>query len=271
MAIIQVTHAADPRIADYRNVPDGELLKERGLFVAEGRLVVSRLLASRAFSTRSILVTTTAFTALSETLAESPGDLPVFVASQQILNDIVGFNIHRGCLAIGERPPAVPLSALLPRFGEGSLVTVLEGVGNADNVGGIFRNAAAFGCSAVLLGPGCCDPLYRKATRVSVAATLQVPFSVVERWPEDLRLLGDAGFVIVALTPDRTAPKLEAVTVPPSRRMALLLGSEGQGLSPEARGAADVEARIETADVTDSLNVATAAGIAFHRFSQLVR
>jgi tRNA G18 (ribose-2'-O)-methylase SpoU len=266
--VVEVTGTGDPRLADYRNVPDPDLLRSRGLFIAEGRHVVRRLLASPRFRTRSLLLTPAALAGLAG-VPLAP-DLPVFVVSQEAMNAVTGFNMHRGCLAAGERPAPVPWEAAAAGA---RLVVVLERVANADNVGSIFRNAAAFGAGAVLLGPACADPLYRKAIRTSMGAALQVPFAWMEDWPGDLARLKASGFGLWALSPDRQAVplrdavaqhRLVAQPVSAADRIALLAGHEGEGLSDGALAAADVLVRIPMARGVDSLNVATAAAIALY-------
>jgi tRNA G18 (ribose-2'-O)-methylase SpoU len=256
--------ADDPRIADYRNVPDPELLASRGVFVAEGRHVVRRLLSESRFRTRSLLLTAAAFDALRDVLAGMP-DLPIFVVDHSAMHAITGFNIHRGCLAIGERPEPVQWTDLVR---DAHRIVVLEGIANADNVGGIFRNAAAFGADALIFGPACADPLYRKAIRTSMGAALRVPFATMADWPADLSRLRQLGFSVVALTPEGGAAPLGSwLPALRDRRVALLLGHEGDGLSAGALAAADVRARIPTSDAVDSLNVASAAAIALHDLS----
>jgi tRNA G18 (ribose-2'-O)-methylase SpoU len=256
--IEHVASLADPRLDDYRNVPDPELLRSRGLFVAEGRLVVRRLLDASPYRTRSVLLTPAAHERLADLVDRHP-DVPVYVVAPDAMNAIAGFNIHRGCLAVGERPAPRPHRELL---GAGSPVVVLEGVSNADNVGGIFRSAAAFGAAAVLLGPGCADPLYRKAIRTSMGAALTVPFAAMPNWPDDLREVRAAGFTLVALTPAADAVPLHMM--PHGVRLALIAGHEGEGLTSAALAAADVRARISIAAGVDSLNVAAAATIALY-------
>jgi tRNA G18 (ribose-2'-O)-methylase SpoU len=258
VGVIHVADLSDPRLADYRNVPDPQLLRERGVFVAEGRHVVRRLLAEPRFTTRSVLLTPTALDAMADAIDRAP-DIPVFVVRQDAIDTITGFDIHRGCLAIGERPSPRPWAELVRNA---RMVLVLERVGNADNVGGIFRNAAALGANAVLLGPACADPLYRKAIRTSMGAALRVPFAEMEDWPVDLSRLQASGFRLLALTPADSARPIEAAS--PGDRVALLLGHEGDGLSDDALRHADVRVRIPMAEGVDSLNVATAAAIALH-------
>ena len=253
---------ADARLDDYRNVPDRELLERRGLFVAEGRLVVTRLLQS-ALTTRSVMVTPPAYESLQHAFTAHTG-IPVYVVSQAVMNGITGFHLHRGCLAIGERPRVRSWrDVIAPQ----SCVLVLERVANADNVGGIFRNAAAFGAGAVLLDPASTDPLYRKAIRTSMAAALTVPFARAEPWPDVLRELREEGFTTVALTPAPGAlPLRECAARLRDQRVALVFGHEGEGLTAAALDACEYHARIPIASAVDSLNVASAAAVALYEF-----
>ncbi len=200
---------------------------------------------------------------LAEILAALPADAPVHVASQAVLDSIVGFHIHRGILAIGTRAAELDAEALLAGLGPRARVVALFGVSNHDNVGGIFRNAAAFGADAVLLDAACCDPLYRKAIRVSVGAALTVPFVRLPEGPDAVALLRRHGFTCLALSPAGAEP-LHALVPPP--RAALLLGAEGPGL-PDAVMALARTVSIPMAGKFDSLNVATASGIALHQLA----
>jgi tRNA G18 (ribose-2'-O)-methylase SpoU len=263
VAVLRVS-PEDPRIADYGNVPDPDLLASRGVFVAEGRHVVRRLLTESRLRTRSLLLTAPALDALGDLVARLP-DLPIFVVDQSAMHGITGFNIHRGCLAIGERPAPVPWTDLVR---DARRVVVLEGVANADNVGGIFRNAAAFGADAVLFGPACADPLYRKTIRTSMGAALRVPFAAMSDWPADVSRLGERGFAVVALTPGAGAEPLRGCAAAlHDRRVALLVGHEGDGLSDGALKAAGMRARIPTTNAVDSLNVAAATAIALYELT----
>ncbi len=179
------------------------------------------------------------------------------------MNEIVGFNIHRGCLALAERPPRQTLNQL--PIGSLSRVLVLEGVNNPDNVGGLFRSAAAFGVEAVVLGPSCGDPLYRKAIRTSMAATLQVPFVDAGDWSSALTALRAEGLRLLALSTSREARPLGEFPRDLGR-VALMVGNEGQGLSTTALAAADDHVRIPMTSYVDSLNVTVAASIALHHF-----
>ena len=232
------------------------------MFVAEGRLVVRRLLTSTRMRARSVMVTEAARAALADVLpADSP--VPIYVVPQPVMNGITGFNMHRGCLAIGERPSPQDWRALAA---QARRLVILERVGNADNVGAIFRNAAAFGVDAVLLGPDCADPLYRKAVRTSMAAALTVPFANAEPWPGMLGELRERGSATIALTPSADSPPLREVAARVADRssVTLVLGHEGDGLTAVAQDACEHRARIPMAHGVDSLNVATAAAVALY-------
>jgi tRNA G18 (ribose-2'-O)-methylase SpoU len=265
--VIRIDDPADARLEEYRNVPDPELIEQRGIFVAEGRLVVARLLAGSRFVTRSVLVTDAALRAMHEVLNVGSRDLPVYVVPQWVINAITGFNIHRGCLAIGER-------SALPSWQDAAArarrAVVVERVANADNVGAIFRHAAAFGVDAVLLEWRCTDPLYRKAIRTSMGAALHVPFARLEPWPAALGELRAQGWSLMALTPAAATTLQDAVAASrgEDRKIAIVLGHEADGLSPEALAACDVHARIPMARGVDSLNVATACAIALYELNR---
>ncbi len=259
MRLLHVADPEDPRVALYRGVRDPELLRDHGVFIAEGRLVVQRLIEQSPFRVRSVLVTPPALTALAATLAASPAD--VFTVSLDVMALITTYNVHRGCLAIAERAAAATLDALLASRGP---LVVLENVGNPDNVGGTFRNAAALGASGVVLSPGCSDPLYRKAIRTSMAATLTMPFVVAEPWPESVERLRLAGWKVIALSPGADRELADVARGVGSTRTALLLGHEGEGLSVDAARLATHHARIPMAAGADSLNVATAAAVALY-------
>ena len=269
MPFVPVDDPRDDRLIDYRNVPDPELLAGRGIFVAEGRLVVRRLLAGSRFATRSVMVTDAARAALEDVLSARP-ELPAYVVPQALMTTITGFNIHRGCLAIGERPEPDGWEAVATgaAASPAARLVVLECVANADNVGGIFRNAAAFGAAGVLLDPDTTDPLYRKAIRTSMGAALLVPFGRALPWPEALHTLRAQGFAIVAMTPSPPAAALRDVAgAIGSRPAAIVLGHEGDGLSRGALEACTHRARIPITAGVDSLNVAAAAAIALYELS----
>jgi tRNA G18 (ribose-2'-O)-methylase SpoU len=261
MPVIRIEQLGDSRLDDYRNVPDAELIRRRGLFVGEGRLITRRLLDG-GHRVVSLLLNEPSFKSLEDTLGHMLEDLPVYVCSTAELSGIVGFNHHRGCLALAERPPGrepADVSA------GASLLLVLEGVTDADNVGSAFRNAAAFGASGVLLN-ACCDPLYRKALRTSMGSVLQIPYARSRDWPRDLERLKVEGFTIVALTPAADAMDIASLARrdPKPAKIAVLVGSEASGLAAETLALADERVRIPMAPSVDSLNLATASGIALH-------
>ena len=255
----------DARIAEYRNVPDPELLRDHGVFVAEGRHVVRQLLASGRFRTRSVLVSPAALAGLRDAL-DARAPLPVYVLPVERLAALVGFNLHRGCLAIGERPPVMPVDAWWQGAAAARLVVAAERVSNADNLGALFRNALAFGAGGVLLSPGCCDPLYRKSIRVSTGAALRLPYAVDTRWPEGLGALRQDGVRVLAMTPHAPARDIEdaMASLDAEASVAILVGHEGDGLTAAAMGAANERVRVALRPGVDSLNVATAAAVALH-------
>lgn len=266
MPTIVVNHMDDPRIAAYRQVREAHLASRSGLFLAEGREIVRTLLTGSLYRARSVLVTPVAREAIADALANAGADLPVYVAEQHLMNQIAGFDIHRGCLAAGDRPADTTLDTLLGRLPGRATVLALESLTNHDNVGAIFRNAVAFGAAAVVLSADCCDPLYRKAIRVSMGGALRVPFArAAGGFAEAVARLKVAGFITVALTPGGgvEARALDA-RLAGSPRRTLLLGAEGPGLSPGAIAAADLSVRIDMVPSVDSINVATAAAIALH-------
>ena len=265
MPVVRIETTDDPRLADFRDVPDPVLLRARNLFVAEGRFVIETLLRAGRFHVRALLLTESTHRHLADDLVAVDRDVPVYVAAPSHFK-IGGYDFHRGYLAIAERPEPVDATVLIAGAAAGRPVVVLERIGNPDNIGGIFRNAAAFGAAAVLLSPGCCDPLYRKAIRTAMGASLRVPFATADDWPSALQALRTSGYTVVALTPGDDATDLADFVENHygAPRVALLLGTESNGLSAEALALADERVRIAIAPSVDSLNVATAAGIALH-------
>ena len=223
VSVERLSDLADPRVAAYRALSDANVLREQGCFIAEGRLVVRRLIEAGRFTIRSLVVNAAAFESLQPLLGSIPDCVPVFVCAPADLQAVTGHDIHRGCLALVERPEPPGLEALLDSVAAGpagdpqaaapprrTVLVALDRVANPDNVGGVFRNAAAFGAAAILLGPGCSDPLYRKAIRTSMAATLQVPYALAG-WPQDLGLLRARGFTLAALSPRPPAADIDAL------------------------------------------------------------
>ena len=259
MPVIAVTDPDDPRLAPYRDIRERDLVGRDREFIAEGKVVVERLLAGSRHQARSLLIAEHRVPALGDMIAAA-GELPVYAAAQPVLDRVAGFALHRGILAHGAAAAPADADALLADLPDRALLVVLVGISNHDNLGGIFRNAAAFGAAAVLLAPDCCDPLYRKAIRVSVGATLTVPFATVAG--DLLDLLARHGFDALALSPHRATRLADVVRAP---RVALLLGAEGPGL-PDALLARARAVAIPIVPGFDSLNVATSSGIALAYF-----
>ncbi len=268
--LVHIDTLADRRFADrefYSAVGDHPRLRDSGLFVAEGRLVVSRLIEQHAGSVRSLLLNAAAHTALRPTCERLADDVTAYICETRDFERLTGFNMHRGCLALASRLAERTLDDIAATA---RLLVLLEQVANADNVGGILRNAAAFGANGVILSSGCADPLYRKAIRTSMGAALTVPFATVAytAWPLMQATLRARGFHIVALTPDPLATDLASfATAVVHDRIALLVGAEGFGLSEQSQAAADVRVCISIRSDVDSLNVAVATGIALHRLT----
>lgn len=268
MIAIEIDDPADPRLDDYRDLTDAELRRRRetaagrgdGVFVAEGLLVIERLLSSR-YPVRSMLLNPPKW----ERVRASGWSVeaPIYVASRQVLAEVAGFDVHRGALAIASRLASPSLVSLVETA---RLVAVLDGLTNAENVGAIFRSAAALGVDAVLLSPTCVDPLYRRSVRVSMGETLALPWRIADAWPDELAVLAERGFTTVGLDPAGSGRFDEVAGL---ERVALVLGEEGPGLSPAVKAAVDVQLSIPMRPGPDSLNVAAAAAIAFHRLGRL--
>jgi tRNA G18 (ribose-2'-O)-methylase SpoU len=260
----------DPRIADFIALNDPPSRRRRehdeGFFVAEGVLVIEQLLRS-PYPVRSLLVSERGLRALDRQLTAKLADVgaPVYLAPQALIEKVSGFNFHRGALASAGR---LPLPDLATATASATLVVVVEGVNDHENLGALFRNAAAFGAGAVVLDPTCADPFYRRSIRVSMGHVLRLPFTRAAAWPAALAELGAAGFEVLALTPSADAEDVRALE--PSavtRPRALLVGAEGPGLSTPALAAADRRVRIAMAPGVDSLNVATAAAVALFQLT----
>lgn len=226
--------------------------------MAEGSLVVRQLLRSR-YRVRSVLATEKGLRALGADLALVGA--PVYLVSQPLVESVTGFHFHRGVLASADRAPMLPLAKVVAGC---RLILVVEGVNDAENLGSLFRNAAAFGAGAVVLDPTSADPLYRRTVRVSMGHVLRVPFARAEAWPGALGDLRGLGFELLALTPGASAGDIRSVRPDPGLQRAVLVGSEGAGLSAAALSAADRRIRIAMVAGVDSLNVATATAVALH-------
>jgi tRNA G18 (ribose-2'-O)-methylase SpoU len=264
--VVHIDRADDPRIADYVALSDPELRKrvegDGGFFVAEGPLVVRTLLGT-ANRVRSVLVTPAQHDALADVLPTV--DAPVYVVEPALMRETVGFDLHRGAVAAADRYPLPAIATVLAGAGR---VAVLERVNDHENLGSLFRNAAAFGFDGLLLDPQCSDPLYRRSVRVSIGHVLTVPWTRATPWPDALDRLHDAGFTTFALTPAPDAQPIDDVDVGPDDKVAVLLGAEGPGLSDAALARAGRRVRVPMANGVDSLNVAAASAVAFHHFAR---
>ena len=256
----------DPRLDDFRDLnsvdrrPD--LPTGKGLVIAEGVLVVQRMLASR-FTPHAMLGTDRRLAELEDDLAAAGAvQAPYYRASADVMARVVGFHLNRGVLAAARR---VPEPAVAEVVDSARTVAVLEGVNDHENLGSIFRNAAGLGVDAVVFGSGCADPLYRRAVRVSMGHALLVPYARATDWPADLATMKERGFRLLAMTPHREARALpEAMAAVRDERVAVLVGAEGPGLTAAVLRLSDVRVRIPMSRSTDSLNVATAAALAFY-------
>jgi tRNA G18 (ribose-2'-O)-methylase SpoU len=255
-----VTDPADPRVADYVGLTDAARRMRHepaaGFFIAEGEKVVARA-ASAGYPARSLLVSPQRLAELDPALLDL--GCPVLAASYDVLRAVTGFHVHRGVLASFGRLPVPTAAEVVARSRR---VVVMEEVTNHTNLGAVFRSVAGLGMDAVLLGPRSCDPLYRRSVRVSMGQVFSVPYAYLEQWPAGLGDLRDAGFRVLALTPDPRATRLEEVRLADDDRAALVLGAEGPGLTEEAMAASDERVRIPMAAGVDSLNVAAAAAVA---------
>jgi len=270
MQLVPIGDIDDPRIEPYRAIRERDLAGREDAFILEGEVVLRAFARAGRYELASVLLAEKRVEKLMPVLAMLPATpvpttipMPIYVAPQAVLDGIVGFHIHRGILALGRRTPLPPARDLIGGLGPEALVMTLMGVSNHDNIGGLFRNAAGFDVDAVLLDGACCDPLYRKAIRVSVGGVLTVPFTRLRPDEDAVDLLKANGFRCLALSP---AGATRLSEVKRSGRTALMLGAEGPGLSDA------VLARTETISIPmsgrfDSLNVATASGIALHHLN----
>jgi len=260
--LIRVEDPADPRIAEFTAMRDKDLAGRGDRFIAEGRVVLQALVDAQAGNKRFVLekalILENRVDGLDDLLERMDPDCPIYVAGGKVLDAAVGFAMHRGILAVGRHVPPASFQNFLSGLPERALLVVTCGISNHDNIGAIFRNAGVFGADGIVLDTSCCDPLYRKAIRVSVGAALRVPFCRAGSIAEIVSSLSAHGFEVLGLSPHGTGA-LAAFT--PGRRVALLAGTEGEGLPADILDQVKT-LRIEQAPGMDSLNVATASGIA---------
>lgn len=262
MQITPVTDAGDERLRDYTDLTDVALRRirepEEGLFMAESLSVIDRALRA-GYPPRSVLTEQRWLAEVEGLLTGHRVDTTVYLASAEVVTRTTGFRMHRGPMAAMER---LPLASALDVVADARLVVVLDGLVDHTNVGAAFRSAAALGADAVLVTPTCADPLYRRSVRVSMGTVFALPWTRTQRWDSDL-----AGFTTVALTPAPDAVDLVTLAARPMSRAALVVGSEGPGLSPQDQARADMRVRIPMAAEVDSLNVAAAVAVAVYALS----
>lgn len=260
-----VDDPTDPRLADYFGLTDVALRRllepERGLYLAESEKVIRRALAA-GHRPRSFLMAPRWLTDLADVVAEaSAHGIPVYAGDHPVLEALTGFHLHRGALAAMHRPVLAPAVELIRHARR---VVVLEDIVDHTNVGAVFRSAAALGVDAVLVSPRCADPLYRRSVRVSMGTVFQVPWTRIEPWPVGgPELLRANGFTVAAFALTEAAVPLEELAADPPERLALVLGTEGDGLTRHTVSACDLAVRIPMAGGVDSLNVAAASAVAF--------
>jgi tRNA G18 (ribose-2'-O)-methylase SpoU len=261
MAIHRIDELGDPLLDDYRELKDATR-RRSGTFIAESELVVTRLLQSR-FVTRSMLMTEQRYTRLAEVV---PSNVDVLIAQPEVIDEVIGFPLHRGVVALGVRPAVEP--AWREICHSARTLVVMEDVVDPDNIGAVFRHSAAFGVDGVLLSPNNGDPLYRKAIRAAVGWSLHVPWARLDdrSWPSATTHLASDGWHVIALTPDSKGSLLPEVVAQagPSARIVFLVGSEHLGLTDQAFAAATHRARIPMAPGVDSLNVATTVALSLY-------
>lgn len=254
--------ADDPRVSDYTQLTDVHLRKLRepaeGMYIAESSRVLRRALAA-GHRPRSFFLAEKWVDDLADVFERYP-DVPAYIGSAALLEDITGFHLHRGAMAAMHRPAPVPLRKLLAGARR---VAVLEDIVDHTNVGAIFRSAAALGVDAVLVSPRCGDPLYRRSVRVSMGTVFQVPWARLEDWPGDLAVLRELGFTVAAMELTEDAVGVEELAIRNPARLALVLGTEGAGMSEGTLAAADLAVKIPMRAGVDSLNVAAASAVAF--------
>ncbi len=270
--VVRLESADDPRVADYTQLTDVHLRRVRepaeGLYIAESTRVLRRALDA-GHRPRSFFLAEKWLEGLADVLAAHP-DVPAYVGTPELLEEITGFHLHRGAMAAMHRPEPVPVERLLADMsdrtrGRGrSRIAVLENLTDHTNVGAVFRSAAAIGVDAVLVTPQCADPLYRRSIRVSMGTVFQVPWTRIESWPEDVELLKEAGYVVAGMTLGEGAITLDELVAEDHENLALVFGTEGEGLTPETDRVLDRRVTIPMMNGVDSLNVAASSAVAFY-------
>ncbi|WP_282693619.1 RNA methyltransferase [Streptomyces sp. CC208A] len=269
--LITITDPDDPRLHDYTGLTDVELRRRRepaeGLFIAEGEKVIRRA-RQAGYEMRSMLLSAKWVDVMRDVIDEVPA--PVYAVQPDLAERVTGYHVHRGALASMQRKPLPAAGELLagtgeePPTGSGRRVALFEDIVDHANLGAAFRNAAALGVDAVFLTPRCADPLYRRSVKVSMGAVFHVPWTRLTSWPADIELFREQGFVTAALCLSEKSITIDELAALRHEKLALMLGTEGEGLSVEALRAADEWVRIPMAAGVDSLNVAAASAVAFY-------
>jgi tRNA G18 (ribose-2'-O)-methylase SpoU len=285
--------ANDPRVSDYTQLTDVHLRKlrepEEGMYIAESSRVLRRALAA-GHKPRSFFLAEKWLEDLDDVFQQFP-DVPVYIGKASLLEEITGFHLHRGAMAAMHRPAPVPLEELLtgahrvavledvvdhtnvrgrkisdvaPEKRTRSRIAILENLTDHTNVGAVFRSAAAIGVDAVLVSPQCADPLYRRSIRVSMGTVFQVPWTRIESWPEGIEQLKEAGYVVAGMTLGEDAITLDELVAEDHEKLALVFGTEGDGLTPETDSVLDRRVTIPMMNGVDSLNVAASSAVAFY-------
>ncbi|MGO4103171.1 TrmH family RNA methyltransferase [Leifsonia sp. YAF41] len=263
MPVIHIEDLDLPGLSDYSRLTDVALRRVSepagGLYIAESAKVITRAL-NAGHRPRSVLLQEQWLADVEPLLADWP-DVPIYVGEARLLEKLTGYNLHRGALAAMHRPPLAPVADLIA---DARRIVILEDIVDHTNVGAIFRSVAGLGADAVLITPRCADPLYRRSVRVSMGTVLQVPWTRLPEWAEARPLLHDAGFHLAALALSDTAVTLDEFASDAPERLALILGTEGDGLSNQALAAADTVVTIPMKHGVDSLNVASASALALY-------
>ncbi|WP_461190163.1 TrmH family RNA methyltransferase [Arthrobacter sp. Z4-13] len=266
MTIHYLETAADPRVSDYTQLTDVHLRKLRepaeGMYIAESSRVLRRALAA-GHQPRSFFLAEKWLDDLQDILGAYP-QVPAFIGTAALLEEITGFHLHRGAMAAMQRPAPVPLQELLAGAGRRSRIAILEDLTDHTNVGAVFRSAAAIGVDGVLVTPQCADPLYRRSIRVSMGAVFQVPWTRIESWPASIEQLKEAGYFVAGMSLGEGAITLDELVAQDHQNLVLVFGTEGDGLKPETDRLLDARVTIPMMNGVDSLNVAASSAVAFY-------
>lgn len=265
MTIHYLESAGDPRVSDYTQLTDVHLRKLRepaeGMYIAESSRVLRRALAA-GHRPRSFFLAEKWLADLQDVLSAYP-EVPAFIGSAALLEEITGFHLHRGAMAAMQRPAEVPLHELLEKRTR-SRIAILEDLTDHTNVGAVFRSAAAIGVDAVLVTPQCADPLYRRSIRVSMGTVFQVPWTRIESWPESIEQLKEAGYFVAGMSLGEGAITLDELVAQDHQNLVLVFGTEGDGLRPDTDRLLDARVTIPMMNGVDSLNVAASSAVAFY-------